>query len=488
MWSPVQIIQEGVKRRPVWQTFWPIYLGLSWLVMLTAIHLLFGQSVIHPVDARSGEPLTWMHLEYPDLGSIIEPFAAPAEIMNEAPDIRVSIASLFLWAVALTCLLAWWRNRRLRTTVNWVVSVGTGVLLYVTFMLLVPLPSWRLVVDKPGMVVADLHSHTCRSHDGLLQPLDNLRIHRDRGFDVVGITDHGSSDGGIVASNLQQTMYPDMPPVLAGMEIHAARDALLIAVGLKASTPLNLSLKSDDQTREWIARVHELHHGAVIALYLNRYPSDIAWLKELGIDAIEIVNRGHPELQPDMRAALRSANDAGLPLVASSDLHGWGALWNTWTVIRQSEQGSAPEAAVLLALREHRAEDIYPVSSHPVGAMTRYDAIIAPFVSVFHYARELSLSRLMSWWVWSAIITLLWRIHTRAIITICMSILCGGFLYQGSSLLLLWARGLTSGGFVGDIGAISCVFGALCLMSVWGIFVRGRPKRREAIQAEEITY
>jgi hypothetical protein len=287
---------------------------------------------------------------------------------------------------------------------------------------------------------------------------------------------------------MQRMLRPDLPHVLPGIEVHAARNALLLAVGLKGHVPIKLASKGDEQTREWIMQIHRLQRGAVIALNLDRVASDVGWLEGLGVDAIEVANRGHPEIKADMRAALRTANDAGLPLVASSDLHGWGVLWDTWTVIRRSVNAATPEAAVMLALTEHRAEDIYPVSSHPVGAMSRADAVISPFVSIFEYARKLSLPRLFSWWIWFVIIAIAWRTHGRLILALCMMTLCSGFVYQGSTLLLMWARGVTSGGFAGVIGAVACAIGAGALLSVWVIFGRKGSKRREVVSTEENAY
>ena len=473
-----------------WHVSLPVCIMLLWLIALTSGYLLFGHGVVHPVDARSGEPLTWMHLERPEWSSAIEPFVAPFDILTDAPDFRVMIESSLLWGIAIAGAFAGWRTRRLRDAGIAVTSVGAFALLLCAFFATKPLPSWRLVVDKPGMIVADLHSHTYRSHDGFTSPEENLSVHRDHGFGVVGITDHERPDGGVAAWRFRRGARPDLPAVLPGIEIHGARGALLLGIGLRDGVPLDLSLKDDDQTRKWIQQVHDEHKGVVIALYLHRSPSDIAWLKDLGVDGFEIVNRGHPELQPAMRAALRTANNAGLPLIASSDFHGWGTLMDTWTVVRRKDNRTSPEVAVLSALREHRTEDIIPVSAHPMGAMSFGDAIVAPFVTAVHYGRNLSLSRLISWWSWAAIITLIsswlrrnaWRPGMVLLGTVELTI-GGSLIAHGTTLISRWWQGITFGAFVGEIGAILCLLGGAAGVAAW--FALSRARQQTSVQTAQ---
>ena len=460
---------------------WPVRMALLWLMALTSVYLLFGHGVVHPVDARSGEPLTWMHLERPGWSSAIAPLVAPFDLLADAPDFRVMIESSLFWGIVFAAAVTGWRTRRLRKVGIAVISVVGFALLLSAFMATKSMPSWRLVVDKAGMVVADLHSHTYRSHDGFASPEENLSVHRDHGFDVVGITDHGRPDGGVAAWRFRKAKRPDLPAVLPGIEIHGAHGALLLGIGLRDGVPLDLSLTNDDQTRKWIREVHVNHQGAVIALYLNRSPSDIAWLTGLGVDGFEIANRGHPELQPAMRSALRLANDTDLPLVASSDFHGWGTLMDTWTVVRRKYNGISPEVAVLSALREHRAADIIPVSAHPMGTISFGEAIVTPFVTVFQYGRNLSLPSLISWWIWAAIITLIsswlrrnsWR-PDRVLLATVELIMGGSLIAHGTTLLSRWWQGITFGPFVGKIGAMSCLLGGAAGVAAWFALSRAR--------------
>ena len=72
--------------------------------------------------------------------------------------------------------------------------------------------------------------------------------------------------------------------------------------------------------------------------------------------------------------------------------------------------------------------------------MSLGEAVIAPFVAVYEYGRELSLPRLLSWWVWGTLIALIWRKYGRIFFTVCALTLCGSLVYQGAALLVVWAR------------------------------------------------
>ena len=163
---------------------------------------------------------------------------------------------------------------------------------------------------------------------------------------------------------------------------------------------------------------------------------------------------------------------------------------DTWTVVRRKEHRTSPEVAVLSALREHRTEDIIPVSAHPMGAMSFGDAIVAPFVTAVHYGRNLSLSRLISWWSWAAIITLIsswlrrnaWRPGMVLLGTVELSI-GGSLIAHGTTLISRWWQGITFGAFVGEIGAILCLLGGAAGVAAW--FALSRARQQTSVQTAQ---
>ena len=270
------------------QVSWGARLWLGWLLGITVIYGFWGHGVIHPVNALNGKPVPWLALEVPWAGVAVEPFLALAHIGTDAPDLRMALPSMFWWSVLLASVLVAFRYRSWRAALLGAVAAAGFVLLYDVFVVMTMLPAWRLVGLEPGMIVADLHSHTYRSRDGLISPEDNLSVHQDHGYNVVAVTDHDSPAGGFAAKAFRDAERPDLPAVLPGMEIGTPRRTWLLAIGLKRGIPLGTSVVGVEQMREWIRQVHEGHHGAVVAMSRVKTPSDIAWLVDMGVDAIAI--------------------------------------------------------------------------------------------------------------------------------------------------------------------------------------------------------
>jgi hypothetical protein len=448
--------------------------------------VFFGHRVIHPIDARSDEPLLDMHLEFPLWGAAVEPLAAAAHIVSNAGPIPPALYSAMAWATVLTGSFAWWRTQRLGVALVAAASVAGMWLLYVAFALLTLLPTWRLVVDDPRAVVVDLHAHTYRSRDGLISTERNLRAHQAQGFDVVAFTEHDHPEGAFAAQRYQATQRPDLPAVLPGVELRGGRGAFLLAVGLRPDVPLALSWRGTEAMRPWIRQVQDVHGGAVIAMSWRRRPEDIAWLVRMGVDGIEISNAGHPKLPEAVWEAVRAVN-ADVPVVASTDSHGWSNLWHTWTVVRARQTDASPTAAVLAALRERRVADVIPVTLRRHWAPSVPEMTLAPFLGLIRYARQLSPPRLASWWGWVLVVwgTSLvlrrygWRpglIWFGGIVAL-MGV---GMLTEGWALMSAWWQGDTIGKFVRNHAFIPLGAGSVAL-GVAAVLWVGAYRQRSAL-------
>ena len=459
---------------------WGFRLWFAWVAGLTFVYLFFGHAVVHPVDARNGMPVDWMHLEYPAWGAIVEPLAAPGHILINSLDFHDAAISMLVWVAGLAALFVWWQTRRLRSVVMALLFVTSMCLLYIAFMLLAPLPSWRLAVDRPGMIIADLHSHTYRSHDGLISLDGNLLRHQRHGYDVVAITEHANHETQYLFDDVLVNDRPGYPAVLAGVEVTDDRRQHLLAIGLKPGIAIDNKMTNKEQVQRWVDEVHNVHHGVVIALNLGRNSADIENLLTVGVDGIEVANAGHPKMSRSVRRTLLQANASGIPLVASSDFHGLGNYWYAWTVVRQQNDATAPAATVLAALRDHRASDIVPVSAHPMGAMSFRDIVAAPMTGILHYARELSPARLMGWWGWLLILWLMAAVLQRRflrpglVFAASVAVYMGGvLLYQGVSVLLLpLMQGLVVGDYLYRIVAIAMTTGCGALVLAWLLLSR----------------
>jgi hypothetical protein len=318
---------------------------------------------------------------------------------------------------------------------------------------MIALPGLSLVVKDPTAIVADLHSHTFRSHDGFVSLRQNLAFHRDRGYGVVGITDHYSDIWQLNAFDPSETSTPE---IIRGIELRylnsAMRRGYLLALGLRQDVAFpykNYDLLSDQAIREFIAFVKNVQRGAVVALYIDLRAEEIERLAADGVDAFEIANFGHPELTEDMRAALLGVQKSHrTALLANSDWHGWSGFSRTWTVIRPANVAGSPAHQVINALRDRDPERIIPIVSQVIAAPSIFRGIFAPVAEIIRYARELSPTRLMSWWVWTIILLWLATRLQRASVSPARCLLGGGLLvlggpltFRGVELAITWFSG-----------------------------------------------
>ncbi len=341
--------------------------SLAWLTFISVAALVFNLAPQLPIDARSGRHVADAWLAFPAWGALIEPVSALGHMLAGAPDMRVAIASTLAWiaAIALIYTLLW--RLPARRAARLVVGSMLVYLLYLCFVLLVPLPDWRFQSSDPQLIVADLHSHSLYSHDGLITPVRNLRMHKAHGYGIVGFTEHGNPVGAAAAARFGGHGLPDTIP---GIEVQTPSGEFLLAMGLKPGKPILTVLHDHADTLRFIHQVHDIHHGAVIALNFRLTPDRVNRLADDGIDGFEIANAGHPSLSPALRQALLAIQRTrGLVLIASSDWHGWGGFFHTWTLIRPrpAEIGATKRETVLNVLRRHDADSVIPATADVMG-------------------------------------------------------------------------------------------------------------------------
>ena len=371
-------------------------LAFAWLIVATVIAAAASFRGPVPIDARSGQAVRGLdaRFEFPVFGAVLEPLMAPAHIVLGAPDIRIAAFSICVWLLVVTGVAAFWlssrRNprpapgRRMFATA-YRATEGAGILgLYILFACMLPLPGLSLVVKDSGAIVADLHSHTFLSHDAIVSLQDNLGYHRDRGYSVVGITDHHSE---IWQANAFAPTEVPAPEIVRGVESRfwnsAQRRGYLLTLGLRQGLPFpyrNIDLLNDEAIREFVAFVKNVHGGAVVAMHIDLLAEDIERLTADGIDGFEIANFGHPELSESTRAALLGAQTTHrIALLANSDWHGWGGFARTWTVVKPGPHAAGSRAEqVIAALRDRDPKRIVPIVSQVMGAPSVLRGIFAP--------------------------------------------------------------------------------------------------------------
>jgi hypothetical protein len=384
-----------------------------------------------PFDARDYSRIASMKVEQHPWVELIEPLAAPFHVISGAPDFRVAGVCTLIWVflgAGAWGMFAESRSRRRTTRARIVLSgirrafVATITLtLVVFFFVAARIPGWRLVVDNPDLIVADLHSHTVKSHDGLVSMETNLKWHEACGDSLVGLTEHDqlfAHEASIPAGSSLDLL----PAVISGLEAHTGPQSMM-ALGLCGDPGAELQEPGAEALKDgtlWFSKqIHERCAGVVIVVTLNTLKTgDIARMVDAGVDGFEIVNSGHPNLRADLRRELLDASRLrGVVLVASSDWHGWGGMARTWTAVRAPGASAFSRAqradCVMGKLREHDAADVIPVVAGFMGEPSLMRAILAPFAETVRYAQELSPARVVSWWVWVTALFFFWALLDR---------------------------------------------------------------------------
>jgi hypothetical protein len=202
---------------------------------------------------------------------------------------------------------------------------------------------------------------------------------------------------------------PQWPAVIAGVEVSDEEDAFLLGVGIDpAQGVLPWKGNQIEFARKFIAHVHA-QGGAVIALAWRLSPGQVDRLAALGIDAIELVNTGHPDIPDAVRERMLSAaRNQPLVLLASTDWHGWSGFTRTWTLIAASEGAARSQTetahAVVDRLRARDAAAFTPVAAGYMGPPGMARALFAPWAEAVRYAAELSPARVISWWLWAVLV------------------------------------------------------------------------------------
>lgn len=444
-----------------------------------------------PFDARDHSRLAGMRLEPSSWSSLIEPWAAPFYIFAGAPDFRVAVVVVLLWLFlggAAWRLVSDSRERAVKPFWPCVLrAAGTGaaaglvLMLWLVCAVMVRLPGWRLVVDDEKTLVADLQSHTFSSHDGLASEAENFAWHAAAGINVVALTEHTHVATAPSAGEAEGAESAPPPAVILGTELRRKRaGSHLLGLGLKPGYRCPTSSADPDFLSRYATCVHEQHRGAVVALAYKLRAEDVTAFADAGVDGFEIANFGHPRIPSDVRdRLLEVTRERGLVLVASSDWHGWGGISRTWTVIRTPEgvPTSPDKAAALVVekLREHDVENIIPVVAGYLGSPSPLRGLFSPVIEPLRYAAELSLARVLSWWVWCALAIALAPVLSRrglapakSFLALLLALVGSGLSWAG--LRLIWAtmNGLTTSSFPLEIGAcVALLGGATLLSAVW---------------------
>ena len=426
--SPVE--GEDRSLRAIFRPYRNCIVVLGFCLIVLSVLSCLPYAPQGPFDARDFTRVAGVRLELSPLEALFEPFASPILVLAGSPDFATACFYSVIWILfgaALWGMLAKFRvqNRKkpLATLIAGIRSVGIVIstLGLIGFLFVIArVPGWRLAVDNPDLIVADLHSHTTKSHDAIMSLKTNLGLHASCGYNLVGLTEHDVyfPHETEVAGD---SSFDRLPPFISGVEVHTGPGAMVVGICRDSRFQFEQhgGDSPPDRTAIFSKRIHEECGGVVIALSMKRIkPGRVPELADAGVDGFEIANAGHPELRPELRQALLEVSRSrGVVLVGSTDWHGWTGLTRAWTVIRAPGSSTlSRQQRVDLAIqkiREHDTKNVIPVIAGFIGDPSPVRAIFSPFAEGLRYAQELSALRVISWWVWVWGIFGLWVLLER---------------------------------------------------------------------------
>jgi predicted metal-dependent phosphoesterase TrpH len=206
-----------------------------------------------------------------------------------------------------------------------------------------PLDRRPLLAGDFQVLSGDLHIHSAMWSGGTMTPWGLVGEARQRGLDVVAITDHNTVWGARAARAFSR--FVPGPIVLAGEEVTSPSQDL-IALGIQTSISPYLPLI------EQIADVHRQGGVAIAAHPVAAFQG--AYLDPGAADAIDGTEICHPVIYEHQGAGqelIDFARRTGAAPIGSSDFHAHGSvgICRTFLFVRDST-----ERDVLDAIRQHR--------------------------------------------------------------------------------------------------------------------------------------
>ncbi len=360
------------------------------------------------LDAATYVPVKGFSLIVPRIVTILEPFIGIPLYLSTTHYIKAESISIFVWGLVLVVLYAVVKRRPRRIPV-YLVSYLLGFSLFAFYILFIRFPLLKVVPHDPAQCLIDPHSHTDYSHDGLVTPWQNIRYHVEQGFTAWYVTEHYNIKGGI---NEQDLALMAGRKSLIGEEVRVRDDPhFFLALGITSP----VSARDTTSVSALTSAVHRQGGAVVLALWWLHRGTNLKHEVKDGVDAFEIANAGHKQgLDAAVRrTAYEASQRFHIPLVASSDWHGWGNYAYTWTAFDIPDASlyspSRLNEAVISMLRSGQVRGITPIIydyPHQYWGTVRF--VFAPLFDFIYYFSTLPFAGYVSWILWSL---LLWSLY-----------------------------------------------------------------------------
>lgn len=448
-----------------------------------------------PYHALTGLRVPDMELQTPFLSLLTMPLDFIGNALAGAPVPLWAFASTAIWAAAAGGFFSYRARRRRGEEEGRALAFSgftalltlTVAVSYAFMLLVVRFPGTRLVNPSGNYIVADLQSHTIHSHDAFVTPLENLAWHRDRGFDVVAVTDHNNV-GGSLATIEAAKSDPSLPGVITGIEVRLKDEmGYICAVGVEPA----LIPPGDRWAREAPAFFDAAKKsGAALITLQYKLPAEaVDKLVSLGVDGFDVASLGHPDMNPKVRALVaKIIAEKGLAPVGWTDWHGWGGFSRVWTAVKvQGAAGMTREekaVKVVEALKDRGQAEIIPVVSGDISFPGPLRVAFSPVVEFFRYLGELTGEQLTALTAWVLIFSALWvglgmrgLDPLRAIAAGYLALMALLLLRAGAGLVFLRLTGGAPYPFPMKIGLESLLFAVPSALAGY-LIIRKTPTRK----------
>lgn len=363
---------------------------ILWLIPIIIAASFLNAPVISLKEVVSNAPLSDFSVVWPLWRYIFEPLSGPAEYVLSFTRYIFQLVSWVLWLSLFVLVRGMAKKKTSGEIAKRIFFCFISVVSFVTFCILFPLPAPKLE-KKPVYASLDLHSHTNYSHDGADTVNQSLIYHKNLGFDLFFITEHGHTNSFV--------KFPEdkkFRTVLPGIQVQTTERISLLVLSDKA-------FSHEDFLNKSIEEVISLAHGRgfiVICPHWWKWKRPpIEELFRYGIDGFEIYNAGYRNISDKERnEIIEFCKARNLLMVGSTDWHGWGRTSDAWTIVSLPQKDGFAWENVFNELRKHSATMVLVNRRAERNDLIRY--VFEPFFGLYYYFGSLNFKQLSSWILW----------------------------------------------------------------------------------------
>lgn len=174
--------------------------------------------------------------------------------------------------------------------------------------------------DRELRVKVDLHVHSVYSADSLITLEELVFYAKKRGLDAVAVTDHNRVDGALKMA--RETDFLIIP----GTEVNSS-DGHIVALNVQEVIPRDLSAE------ETVERIHGAGGIAIVCHPFAMFKGSLGNHVSGKFDAIETINASASPFKRSVRKAEAVAARFKLPRVAGTDAHYAPAVGYAYTLV-----------------------------------------------------------------------------------------------------------------------------------------------------------